>query len=429
MMDILNEYGEKNGAKTSYYELLVDLIYISLPISLVFSTEVITFNSISQYASINTEDVVILLIVLGFLYGILYRNQRIIITLPNVFAILLATTAWIVVTNTVATFREPTAILMSWLWTFKWFEGIILFVVLQSQLTKRRAYLSLNTLAICGLILAAYSVFMGATGGYRIRIFFYNPNTLSVFLMLIGLIWYTKATMASEYRSIAYFILSMIPLAGIITTGSRAALVGTGTGVLCLIALTWSRLDLFQRTATVGMPLLGLGIGTQIVGTSTINRYTQWIQYTNGQLSLTNDTAARSFRIRLQLIERSFELFQQHPVFGHGWYASPSRIGYLDVHFTTLLAEVGLIGLVIFLIYYLATFMSLFNEHKKATATFATAATAWYCGMIVQSIGGNFPRVPKMMFITLFLLAAVVALSSNRSEPFNTNSVSCSNDD
>jgi len=394
---------------------LISGLFLLVVASLVFSLEFPIEGLGSRYASINMIDFVILLIVLVFVIDNFARNTwDLRLTLPRVTAFLAVVSGWIVVTLFVASLRSPLSILASVLWTLKWFEVILLFVLAQHYLDYRTARRVISGFFIAGTGLVIVSILLFQIFNIRrIRIFFDNPNTLSVFfnfLIFLGLAFAIDRKYFPRALSIGAVLLAGLAL---LFTGSRSGILGFGVGIFALVVLTRDRLPRY------GLVYLGLGgVGLALSAPFVLPedlwvRLTNWIQFENGTVTLADTIAARSFRTRLELIDRGIELFLQQPIFGYGWYASPSRVGFLDVHFTTVLVELGVVGFLLIFVLYAIVFRAWLNIRRHDIL--GTAGAAWFVSILAQSIGGNFLRTPQVLFILLVFLAAGTAVAQEQS--------------
>lgn len=385
-----------------------DILYGLLALGLVFSFEFPIIAAGSSYVSINSEDLFILALTIATITSVFYsRRFHLNISLPRVCFALLLASMWIILTVGIAAIRVEDSIILSVLWSIKWLEGVILFFVLNMTVTRRRARTAVLLILFAGTVLGLAALATLFFDSHRVRFFFGNPNTLAAFLTLPVSIWLSKATQDIELHSLVYVVAGAVPIVAIIMTGSRSGLLALGVVILVLLLL--GRRDIGRKrwisilTAAVG----SIAAGGVLVSDSILRRLTGWVTIEGGRIMLTDSTAARSFKIRLELIHKAFALAREYPVFGHGWYASPSRIGVLDVHYTTLLAEIGVIGLLILLFLYSTFIRVWFHQRKHGETVLSTACIAWYCGLLVQSIGGNFPRTPHIMYITLVMVVCV----------------------
>lgn len=379
----------------------------SFILATIFSVEFPVLHSISEYASINSEDIALLILFLYFVI-IVYSSGKLKLTLPRVTLLIGVASVWIVVTLTVAIFRSPEPITPSILWLFKWFSGVILFIIFQHIINKNTAEVSVNLILVSGLILAIYSVTQSILGAYRIRVFFGNPNTLSAFFTMVATLSMAKSI---TRRSVIYFIPAVLSIGAVITTGSRSGLLGLIVSLSVVFALTSRELKV-QDCASL---LVGIGASLivipQLFDRSVISRLTGWISLTSEGATLADTGLSRSFRVRLQLVEKAIDLFSQQPIFGYGWFAVPSRVGYLDVYYTILLVEIGIVGFILFLFMHISFIRSWLTDRGNGVFAVGSAGVAWYCGLLTQSIAGSFPRTPQILLLTFVLLVSSRAMS------------------
>jgi len=297
------------------------------------------------------------------------------------------------------------------LWVLKWFEVVAFFIVIQDIFDRVRSKLALKTMVLSGLLISIYSIISSYTGQYRIEIFFNNPNVLASFLILTMML---AAGFAVYKRSIYYFI-SMIVLGGaVITTGSRSGIFGLIVALTVFSLITyksWSKTDYFALTVAGVTSVATLPF---IVDPAVLYRLISWISFRGGQFVLTESSAANSFRIRAQLVEKAIELFQQQPIFGYGWFAVPSRVGYLDVYYTIILVELGIVGAILYLLFSLSIIRSWIVDYRNGAVIAGAAGAAWYCGLLAQSVGGAFPRVPQIMLLTFIVLISSRSIAAGK---------------
>lgn len=389
------------------------VVYAVLVLSIVFSVEIPLDIVGTQYASINSEDVAILLVTISFVYEKLRNGWRIQLQFPSVTIFLMIFTVWILASVLIASVRTPSPVTVSYLWTLKWLEGIVLFVILQDQVDEVTGRSILKVLAGAGIVLALYAVSISYLKGNRVRVFFGNPNTLSVFFVLVTLLFVGWATEARSWRFVGFLGASVVSFTAILTTGSRSGVLGITIGLVLLVLLLRSRFSESQLATLASGVSAGIVSLPVVLGPHLIERYTEWIRFGKRGVTLTDTVAARSFRIRIRLMKKAFSLFQEAPIFGHGWFASPSRIGYLDVHYTTLLAEIGVVGLVLALVLYLTIVRAWMNIRDRGAFTFGSVGAAWYCALLVQNVGGNFSRTPQIVFLTFVVLTAARAVTTD----------------
>ncbi|MFB6283434.1 MAG: O-antigen ligase family protein, partial [Halobacteria archaeon] len=381
-----------------------------LVFALVSSVE-FSLSSGSSYVSINSEDFAVLAVLVVYILTQIkrgYWNLR--LTMPQTTGVLGILTFWITITTVLAVVQLDAG-LLSFLWLFKLFEVFVLFGILQDQLDKFRGLLVCNGLVLSGSLLGMMAIFQKISGGRRrAQVFFDNPNTLSTFLVLLvvlslGLLLHYEG----RYR---LFHSSGVVLGalGIFTTGSRSGLLGLVVGLSVFLVLVLSRRDI----ETHRIPKKGIGLG--VIGVLLLvpyllpdlwRRLTGWFRIMNGKLVLTDTSAAQPIQTRIRLFNEAIGLFQNRPIFGYGWFASPGRVGYLDIHYTTLPVELGFLGFILYLLFYIMLVKDGLRVVNNGPFFLGAALVSWFIAILVQSIGGNFLRAPQVLMITLLFFTAV----------------------
>ncbi len=391
------------------------VLFFLLSISIIFPLQLPIGGLGSNYASINSVDVVLFFLFLY--YAFTFNSEKIRkfkITMPKITAVLLIISGWIILTSVIVSIRTNISILASSLWILKWFEGIGLFLMAQNYLTPKSGKLVFRSIFLSGIFLSALSLpYYYIFEPFRLSFFFGNPNVLSTFLNLVIIMGVVTLIEETNYSSIT--CLTAIALAGtaLILTGSRTGILGLVTSI-SILTIVYGKNN--ARRMLITYIFAGTLFSTVLILFSVpkfyFDRLTGWITFESGKLSLTDSGFADPIRTRIRLIDKAIELFNQYPVFGHGWYSSPSRIGYLDIHYTTLLAEMGVIGFLLFIILYIIV-LKKWSEIDKYSLI-GTIGFVWFATLLIQSIGGNFPRIPQISFIYFLLLAAGAANMEER---------------
>jgi O-antigen ligase len=221
---------------------------------------------------------------------------------------------------------------------------------------------------------------------------------------------------AIEESSPIYFIAVIFSISAVISTGSRSGLLGLIVALFIITVLMARAIQGRDYAGISAIVVPSLLIIPKVLDESVVDRITGWVSITSGGIALSDSTAANSFRIRLQLIEKAFDLFSKQPIFGYGWFAVPSRVGYLDVYYTTLLVETGVVGFVLFLFVHLSFIGSWLTDRTNGAFAIGSACSAWYCGLLSQSIAGTFPRTPQILLVSFFLLVSSKAISHESAE-------------
>lgn len=391
------------------------VLYTIITLCIVFSTElpIQSLHSISSYASINSEDIAVLLVTVVLLWSYFRSDDwEITIEYPVATISFIAVTTWIFITVVAAIVRADSSVLSSFLWSFKMVEILIFFIVIQQQVDRDVGATILHTLNISGVLLALASVGVKLIGVDRVRIFWGNPNILASFFILIVLLNLSQVIVNDRpIRKFIHYVATLITLLAILTTVSRSGVLGLLFGGAVLVILLRDRISATQIAGGIGLGVTGLMAAPLLIDVNNAKRFVNWIKFENGQLVLADTAAAGSFEIRLQLIQYALDLFIEQPFFGYGWFAAPSRVGWLDVYYTVLIVEIGIIGFFLFFWFHASLLSIWFRARSQGAFVYGSAAIGWYIGLLVQSIAGPFPRVPLMLFLTVLVVVAVSAVS------------------
>ena len=393
------------------------LLFAVVLLAIVFSVELPLPALGSRYASINTEDFATLMLLGTYIYtGARQNDWTLRLSRSPTVVFLTAVSTWIVVTVLVATLRSSESIGGSVLWTLKWFEVVVFYTLVQEMMDERSGHAVLRTLLFAGVMLSAYAVFTSVLGigSYRTRVFFHNPNSLAVFFNLVVLSFAARTVLGSRRRSLMNFLGMAIGGLALFSTASRSGMVGLLAGLTTLVLVFGKQVTSRQYiVGGAGLTITAVA-APAVISPRLVDRLTKWVRFENGVPVLTDHRSANAIRHRLDLLEKGFELFLQQPVFGHGWFASPSRLPPLDIHYTTLLAEVGVIGFLLFTALYASITRDWFRVATSGNAWWGYAGLTWFCSILAQSIGGNFLRTPQILFLLFLLLTAGQAVTQRR---------------
>ena len=390
-------------------------LYVLLVLALVFKTRfsVGSLESVSQFASINSEDFAILLlglVVTGQQLADRDRGMR--LSMPRFTWLFVGLCVWILISTSVAMVRFDVPVTASWLWTLKTFEVLVFLVLIQQHVDRSLGSTVLRTMLVSGSLLGALTVTLAALGRDRPEIFFDNPNGLSSFLMLVLFLSLSKLVVEGEIRVRGLYLTSAALAAlGIFATVSRAAVFGTLVGFLVLSFIHREYIVDNLAGILVASAAIFLVVLPRVIGSGGIRRLVAWIQIENGQLRLAENNAAYSFQTRIDLLSRSVELFSQYPFIGWGWFASPSRVTFLDVYYPTIPVELGIVGLFIMTAFHAVILERFWRAKSRGLLAVGGGAFAWQCAVIAQGVGGAFPRVPHHLLITTLVLVSVWEMS------------------
>jgi len=378
-----------------------------LTAAIIFSTEVIpVLTDVSSYGSINTEDLVILVLTLYFIFQVNRTDDAILpIYFPKIATVLALVSVWLLISNLWANFYFGIAATGSYLWFFKWLEVMVFFALIQWYLDAEQAETVMFVIMMCGIFISIIGLL--TYEGDRVRIVFGNPNSLAALLLLPSMMMLSKSIAGNKYR-VLYFIGFLIVLVGIFATGSRSGMIGLIGAGMVMIYLLWDHISLGVMLSSTIVILIAIILTPILIGGRAIRRMTGWVVIESGSIQLAEGGAASPIQARYERAQLASELFIQSPIFGHGWYASPSRIIHLDIHYTTLLVEVGVVGFVLFLILYALIIKRFYIAQEVSTNVYGAAGVAWMCGLIIHSIGGNPLTTPHTQFILFLFLTATI---------------------
>jgi hypothetical protein len=268
-----------------------------------------------------------------------------------------------------------------------------------------------------GFILALYSVYAVTLGNeaYRIRIFFGNPNTLGVFFVLITVLALSLTVARDGTRRYYFATVTATAVLGVMMTGSRSALLALFVGVSISLMLLRSQVSLKTVIAAGVLTASALLFVVIFLSDSRADRLVAWIEVSNQGIGLAEGNATSGIRQRFKGVKNALELLIQRPVFGHGWYGATTPVGFSDVYFTMLLVELGIPGFVMMIIYHASLAKDWLVGQVATLSVLQKAGLAWYCSLLVQSIGGSFLRTPHIMLLLTLVLTAVHAASREKS--------------
>lgn len=400
-------------------------LFVLFSLAIIFSIQLPLPFIASKYASVNSSDFAILLIFGTLVWEHRHRRLRdwdLRLSQPRVLAWFLVAGAWIVVTLAVAIVRTETSMLPNILWALKWFEIAAFFVLAQQYANRVDWNLVVWTVLGSGLVqvLIAIGLTPFLTGYNRIgpasvlstygqpTVFWQNPNALSVFFALIAILAVLTGgcSLASRPRPAVGFLAGgTLASVGVVLTGSRSGLIALLSGLVVASLLSYRHLSK-RLVAGVGGTGLLVGLGSASVWNSVIlERFLPTVSFEGGSIVLTGKGTGAIYS-RYDLTLRAVDLWRQQPIFGYGWFASPETVGYLDVFYAQMLVDVGIVGVVIFVGFYLALFRAFVSNRVRGSVVLSAASAGWVVGLLCAGIGGAYARVPRLMFLFTLLLVA-----------------------
>jgi O-antigen ligase len=382
-------------------------LFVLVTAMLIYSVEIPINIGFSQYASINSEDFAVLILFSWLTKRSIIDRESLAVPLKKLTLFLFLCSIWILFTFLIALLRSPEPVGASALWVLKWFEVIIFFVCVQHLMTKRTALAVVRTVILGGIIIGIYTVLASEfLTDWRVRVFFNNPNTLASFFTLLISLSFSRLISHINYKKWLYVLASLLGVAGIIATLSRSGTLAMIVVLCVLFVLYWRYFSAAELRLLIGGAVTTVA-AMAVVLQDRITRFTEWFVITGEGIKLAGGQASRSFTKRLELIDKAIELFIQNPIFGYGWFASPSRVGFLDVLYTILIVELGLPGLILMISLYIVVIKTLLQARIGEARFLSGAILAWFLGLLAMGIGGSYVRSPQMMMLwTLMVVTA-----------------------
>jgi hypothetical protein len=394
-------------------------------VSVLFSLQLPLPGVESRYASVNAADFVV--VALGGLFlaqRVRSGDWRVKLTVPEVTVWFCLLGGWILVTVLVAVVREPVPVVANVLWTLKWFEITGLLVLAQSFSASVDWDRALVLLLAGGTLIAAivFAQNITASGTYvRSTVLWRNPNTLSVFLALPALLGLLNGALwlrERPRRARLSFLAGAVCLVGVLTAGSRSGMITLFVGAAVGAVLLRDRLPIYTLAAGV------TGAASLVVPVLLTTRPWLLKRYiplalTDGGLTL-NSTFFGGLIGRFKLTQKAIDLWTQQPIFGYGWFASPEnpRVGFLDVLYSQLLVDLGLVGFVLAITFYLVVVRAFVACISDVSLVVPAVGASWLVGLLAAGIGGAHARVPRLLFLLLIVLVAAAALESRDNRRF-----------
>ena len=214
-----------------------------------------------------------------------------------------------------------------------------------------------------------------------------DPNTLAVSLCLtIPFLYFALFAEKSKFLKILNMIVLLASLATIVLTGSRGAFLG----LLSIIFLIWIRTK--RKFALLVVSLLALVIIWTVMPEQYKGRYRTILTATSGEVD-------ESSQGRLNAWKAGMRMFFDRPILGvgagafgtaHAMSYSPERRSWLKAHntYVQLLAELGILGTIIFVILIYNVIRQNIKVEKKILSQIKTKDRNYYLSMaMLTSLG------------------------------------------
>lgn len=398
-------------------------LFLLFVLSVVFSVQFPLPLVASQYASVNLSDLVLLAIAVLFVLERLRADDwRLSLSLPSPTAWFLVAGGWMVVSLAAAVVRSPGVAAVNALWTLKWFEVTVLFVLAQAFADRVDWSALLVVLSGAGVVVAVTTVVrtVSTSGFTRVTVFWHNPNTLAVFLALPALLCLAHGAGRIRERpreALVAVLGGLCCLLAVVSTGSRSGLITLVAGVAVTVVLSYRRLS---------VPLLVAGVGTGVAAGGVLlttrpkllGRFLPTIAFRDGTIVFSGPGTGAIYS-RYDLTRKALGLWTERPVFGYGWFASPENpaVSFLDVFYTQVLVDLGLVGFVLVGAFYLVLVRAFVVQRTTTSLAVPTAGAAWLVGLLAAGVGGGHPRIPRIMFLLVLVLVAANRLRIRGTAP------------
>lgn len=386
----------------SYIIFPLLLISVIIPVS-------VRFGRFADFASmrIYLYDFIVLLIVVYAGLSVLIGNFKLSLSHPMMSTVQILLVGWMLI-SIISNFIGGENILVSSIWMLKYLEVVILFFAIQIISTNTE-YIGREPISkailTSGFFLSIGHIikYIITNPSHRPRFIFENPNAMAIMLAFIAsfaIVDYIYQQSRYKYISALLLITSVVGLA---ITGSRSGFLALAVGIGVITLVTTEVNNVISRGKLFAFTIGGVSLLSLIL-IRLNSRLINWIDVSSSGISISNEGGATAILTRIDLITKAIELFLEKPLLGYGWFASPSRVGWLDIHYTTLLVEVGLIGALIFIYSYFLFARLFFQDYLYTGGKFPLIGLGLICGQIFGNIGGNFLRYPKFLIIVFTLL-------------------------
>ena len=245
-------------------------------------------------------------------------------------------------------------------------KTVIVFILIIGVVNTRERLLAIiKLITLCGTWLAFFAIKNYATGNFTMkgdRIeglvggIFGNPNDLAAALNILIPLAVSLALMSAGAMRVLYAVCALILFCGVIVTFSRA-------GFITLAAVSGVMLWKFGRGSRPSMALATLVVSVLLLSVFSGAYRSRLVTILDP-----NSDASGSAQERITLLERGIDLTIRHPIIGLGMgnfhiYSIREKVahnGYVETA-----AELGLIGLLAYLIIILAPLRGLAKIERE----------------------------------------------------------------
>jgi O-antigen ligase len=235
----------------------------------------------------------------------------------------------------------------------------------------------------------------------------YGPNYFAIgILPFIGISFYTIKSSRKKIHKLSAFILLIILISSLVITVSRGGLLG----------LTGMAFFGFLKSKRKAQSLLILFLGILILSLTMPNQVWERFHKTQIKDIEIQDGTTRSTERRLLLAKAGWGIFLDNPILGIGvgnyyWECmkyQPVHPGRAHTMYLEIMAELGIIGILLFFLILQATFKTLKNIYKTPNelSGYAMGLSIGLIGFLTAALFLH-AQQDKNLWLLIFLTAAL----------------------
>ena len=361
---------------------------VILVLMMLFSPEVSVGQSAFRQVTLRGDDIIVLLIAMGWLGQVARRKEGPILRWTPLNLPIFCMAGVIVISGLVNVVTNNVSVTNAAMFGAKRLEYFLVFFMVTSILrdwNDVKAVLPpfLGACAIISVIgIVQFFAFPGTelvAGGVTSTFGLGEANTLGGFSLMVFCVSFGLATgVKAAWHRWALMGLCVLSALCLVLTYSRGAYVALAFSLLALLIFdrTWRlwKYLLWYGVPAVGLLALVVMVGEMIRAAPVVDA----VDTVQSQVASLVDVATKgptadpSMRARWIAWDEAIDHFKQHPVLGMG--VGSRSMGWYDSHWFRELAETGLAGILVFLWLQLSAFRLVFGESRKAEGALKGAA-------------------------------------------------------
>ena len=247
----------------------------------------------------------------------------------------------------------------------------------------------------------------------------FDPNYFAIAIIsLLPLSFYAGLGEKNKIFKIFYFVFSVLLMVGLVLTQSRGGLLGMA--VILFLAIFRSRNKVTAIVVVAIVATLAVSFMPQSV----------WDRFAKTKIEDVHDGTVESTVRRYYLAKAAWEMFLDHPVFGMGpgnYYYNcrlyyPIPAGRAHTMYLEIMAEMGAVGILLFLGVLLSAFKAMGRTIKRHDQFSGYARGIWLglSGFMVSAFFLH-AQQEKTLWLIVFLALAVDRLSQSLSPETQSN--------